>query len=196
MKKVLDRHGNPSGKICHRRGDNRLIAARRGLWRSYAKRLLAEILCGVFAAEPLLPYDLSHPEAEKASVGMSSIDDLAERFQASVTATGSRYVAVVSSSVAFVLYERGRCGPYHGQSYLSMRRHGFRLASTSRKVPSRIRCAKASPQGAKTRSTPAIGSVSGSVVEPWWKKCGTCLNGIRHFRCSGLKTTKFGPELP
>ena len=57
-------------------------------WWSYAKRPLAEILCDVFAAELLLPYDLFHPEAEKASIGLSSIDNLAECFAASVTATG------------------------------------------------------------------------------------------------------------
>jgi Zn-dependent peptidase ImmA (M78 family) len=79
-----------------------------GPWWSYAKRPLAEILCDVFAAELLLPYDLFHPEAEKASIAMSSIDDRAERFQASVTATGSRYAAVVSSPVVFVLSEQGK----------------------------------------------------------------------------------------
>jgi Zn-dependent peptidase ImmA (M78 family) len=77
-------------------------------WWSYAKRPLAEILCDVFAAELLLPYDLFHPEAERSSIGLSSIDDLAGRFQASVTATGSRYAAVASAPVAFVLSEQGK----------------------------------------------------------------------------------------
>jgi Zn-dependent peptidase ImmA (M78 family) len=76
-------------------------------WWSYAKRPLAEILCDVFAAELLLPYDLFHPEAEKASIGLSSIDNLADRFAASVTATGSRFAYVVSAPVAFVLSEKG-----------------------------------------------------------------------------------------
>jgi Zn-dependent peptidase ImmA (M78 family) len=77
-------------------------------WWSYAKRPLAEILCDVFAAELLLPYDLFHPEAEKASIGLSSIDNLADRFAASVTATGSRFAYVVSAPVAFVLSEKGK----------------------------------------------------------------------------------------
>jgi len=77
-------------------------------WWSYAKRPLAEVLCDVFAAELLLPYDLFQPQAEKASISLVAIDDLAERFQASVTATGSRYAAVVSTPLAFVLSEQGK----------------------------------------------------------------------------------------
>jgi hypothetical protein len=77
-------------------------------WWSYAKRPLAEILCDIFAAELLLPYDLFQPEAEKSSISLAAIDDLAERFQASVTATGSRYAAVVSTPLAFVLSEQGK----------------------------------------------------------------------------------------
>ena len=60
-------------------------------WWSYAKKPLAEILCDVFAAELLLPYDLFQPQAEKSSISLAAIDDLAERFQASATATGSRH---------------------------------------------------------------------------------------------------------
>lgn len=77
-------------------------------WWSYEKRPLAEVLCDVFAAELLLPYDLFQPQAEKPSISLTAIDDLAERFQASMTATGSRYAAVLSAPVAFVLSERGK----------------------------------------------------------------------------------------
>lgn len=162
-----------------------------GPWWSYAKRPLAEILCDVFAAELLLPYDLFHPEAEKASIGISSIDDLADRFPASVTATGSRYAAVVSSPVDLCLANRAKCGTHQNQRHLRMHRPGFRLASTSRKVLSRRRCARASPPRVKTRSTPTFGSVSGSEVEPWWRKCDTWLSGIRHYRCFGSRIWRF-----
>jgi Zn-dependent peptidase ImmA (M78 family) len=77
-------------------------------WWSYERRPLAETLCDVFASELLLPYGLFQPEAERSIIGLSSIDELAGRFQASVTATGSRYAAVVSAPVAFVLSERGK----------------------------------------------------------------------------------------
>ena len=77
-------------------------------WWSYAKRPLAEILCDVIAAELLLPYDLFKPEVEKSDVSLAGVDDLADRFQASFTATGSRFAAVVSTPLAFVLSEQGK----------------------------------------------------------------------------------------
>ena len=77
-------------------------------WWSYEKRPLAEVLCDIFAAELLLPYDLFQPQAEKPSISLTAVDDLAERFQASMTATGSRYAAVLSAPVAFVLSEQGK----------------------------------------------------------------------------------------
>jgi len=77
-------------------------------WWSYAKRPLAEILCDVFAAELLLPYDLFKPEAERSSVSLLAIENLAGRFEASLTATGSRFAAVVGTPLAFVLSEQGK----------------------------------------------------------------------------------------
>lgn len=77
-------------------------------WWSYAKRPPDEISCDVFAAELLLPYGLFKPLAERATIGLSTIDDLAERFCASVMATGSRFAAVVSNPCAFVISEQGK----------------------------------------------------------------------------------------
>lgn len=77
-------------------------------WWSYAKRPLAEVLCDVFAAELLLPYELFQPLAEESPIGLATVDALADRFLASVTATGSRFAAVVSTPCAFVLSEQGK----------------------------------------------------------------------------------------
>jgi hypothetical protein len=77
-------------------------------WWSYAKRPPAEIWCDVFAAELLLPFGLFKPQAEKVPIGLAAVDDLAERFCASNTATGSRFAAVVSTPCAFVLSEQGK----------------------------------------------------------------------------------------
>lgn len=77
-------------------------------WWSYAKRPLAEIICDVFAAELLLPYGLFKPEAEKSPISLPAVDDLAARFRASTTATGSRYAAMVNTPIAFVLSEQGQ----------------------------------------------------------------------------------------
>jgi Zn-dependent peptidase ImmA (M78 family) len=77
-------------------------------WWSYAKRSPNEIACDVFAAELLLPYGLFKPLAGKAVIGLSAIDTLATRFEASRMAAGSRFAAVVSVSCAFVLSEGGK----------------------------------------------------------------------------------------
>jgi hypothetical protein len=80
----------------------------QGAWWSYAKRSLNEILCDVFAAELLLPYGLFKPLAERPAVCLSTIDRLAEQFEASRMATGSRFAAVVGIPCAFVLSEGGK----------------------------------------------------------------------------------------
>lgn len=70
-------------------------------------RPLAERLCDLFAAQLLLPDRLFVPEAEDMLLGLSSIDALADRFQASVIATGSRFAESVSAPCAFVLSHQG-----------------------------------------------------------------------------------------
>jgi len=77
-------------------------------WWSYAKRPPAEIWCDVFAAELLLPYWLFKPLAEEALISLASVEDLAGRFLASNTATGSRFAAVIGVPCAFVLSEQGK----------------------------------------------------------------------------------------
>ena len=77
-------------------------------WWSYAKRSPNEISCDVFAAELLLPYKLFKPLVEKADMSLAAVDDLAGRFVASITATGSRFATLVSAPCAFVLSEQGK----------------------------------------------------------------------------------------
>lgn len=77
-------------------------------WWSYERRPENEKLCDVFAAELLLPHTLFRPEANGCDPGFTSIESLAARFDASLTATGSRFAAVASLPCAFVLAERGR----------------------------------------------------------------------------------------
>lgn len=71
-------------------------------------RPLTERLCDLFAAELLLPDHLFQPAAEDAQVGFGGIDDLAGRFAASVTTTGSRYANTISMPCAFVLSHQGK----------------------------------------------------------------------------------------
>jgi IrrE N-terminal-like domain len=77
-------------------------------WWSYSKRPPSEIICDIFAAELLLPYRLFKPLADEAAIEIDSIDNLAGRFLASVTATGSRFAAVHAEPCAFVLSEQGK----------------------------------------------------------------------------------------
>jgi Zn-dependent peptidase ImmA (M78 family) len=74
---------------------------------SYAKRSPNEICCDVFAAELLFPYQLFRPFVEKAEIGLASISDLADKFDASDLATGSRFATLASAPCAFVLSEQG-----------------------------------------------------------------------------------------
>lgn len=71
-------------------------------------RPLSERLCDHFAAELLLPGKLFEPAAESAPIGLTGIDALSQQFEASVTATGSRYADSVRTPCAFVLSHQGR----------------------------------------------------------------------------------------
>ncbi len=75
---------------------------------SYRKRPPNEIYCDVFAAELLLPYRLFKPLVDAATVGFDALDDLSRKFEASVTATGSRLAAATDALCAFVLSEGGK----------------------------------------------------------------------------------------
>lgn len=162
--------------ICHEVAHVRLRlpSQHTGLpWWSYTKRPLAEILCDVFAAELLLPYDLFHPEAESSSIGLSSIEDLAGRFQASVTATGSRYAAVIGAPVAFVLSEQGK----------------VRYASRSkplREAPAWIPPRLDLPAGSLSKkvregtSTDSHDAVDADIWFSEWERGGSLLEEVRH----------------
>jgi hypothetical protein len=86
----------------------RLPSDHKAAWWSYAKRPPDEICCDVFAAELLLPYRLFKPVADKEPISLATVDALASRFMASITATGSRFATVVSTPCAFVLSEQGK----------------------------------------------------------------------------------------
>jgi hypothetical protein len=152
-----------------------LASAHQALqWWSYAKRPLAEILCDVFAAELILPYDLFKPVAEEALVAMSSVEDLAGQFQASVTATGSRFAAVVSTPCAFVLSEEGKV------RYAS-RSNSLRDAYAW--IPPRINL----PRGSLSEKVRAGGAREGPEkidADVWfsdWERGGVLIEEVRHF---------------
>ena len=74
---------------------------------SYRRRPKEEILCDVFAAECLLPYDQFRKDVEDVDVSMDAVKSLATRYKTSVTSTGSRFAVNCNVPCAFVLMEHG-----------------------------------------------------------------------------------------
>ena len=77
-------------------------------WWSYAGKPPNEILCDVFAAEVLLPYNLFRPLVAKSDFSLAAVDELAQHFAASNMATGSRFATFCPTPCAFVLSEEGK----------------------------------------------------------------------------------------
>jgi Zn-dependent peptidase ImmA (M78 family) len=75
---------------------------------SYSRRPRGEVACDVFAAELLLPYKLFKPRVDAADMGLASVSALADEFEASLIATGSRFATFSRELCAFVLSEGGR----------------------------------------------------------------------------------------
>lgn len=73
----------------------------------YAARPAEEILCDVFAAECLLPYKFFVGDVAKREPGMDAVKDLAERYQASMTSTASRFATACKEPCTMVLAEDG-----------------------------------------------------------------------------------------
>ncbi len=75
---------------------------------SYSRRPPGELACDVFAAELLLPYKMFKPRVDAADMGLASISDLADEFEASLISTGSRFATFSGSLCAFVISEGGK----------------------------------------------------------------------------------------
>lgn len=75
---------------------------------SFGKRPQGEILCDTFAAELLLPHKLFKPQIDMAEMSMAAVGTLADDFDASLLATGSRFAAYSRSLCAFVVSEGGK----------------------------------------------------------------------------------------
>lgn len=76
-------------------------------WWSYRGRPPNEKYCDVFAAELLLPYTLFRQEVVRCDPGFSDLQEMANWFNASLTATGSRFASLAPLPCAFVISEAG-----------------------------------------------------------------------------------------
>lgn len=74
---------------------------------SYSRRPPEEVLCDVFAAECLLPYDFFKKDIDDLDVSFNVVRDIAGRYKASIASTGSRLAAHSAEPCAFVLMESG-----------------------------------------------------------------------------------------
>lgn len=79
-----------------------------GTLMRYGRRPPEEMLCDVFAAECLLPYNLFSKDVGDVDISMASVKDLAEKYKASLTTTGSRFAVSAQEPCAFVLSEDGQ----------------------------------------------------------------------------------------
>jgi hypothetical protein len=137
-----------------------------------AKRPMAERLCDIFAAELLLPDHLFTPLAEAAPVSLVTIDRLAADFEASVTATGSRYALVVTTPCAFILSEDGRIRyPSRSKALIDARAWiAPRMDLPEGTLSHRVR----------SGSVPERSEVSADVWFSDWQRGGTLLEEARH----------------
>jgi Zn-dependent peptidase ImmA (M78 family) len=69
----------------------------------YAKRPREEILCDLFAGECLLPRELFQADVRRRDCSFAAVQELAELYEASLTATGSRFAAYSSAPCCWVL---------------------------------------------------------------------------------------------
>ncbi len=73
----------------------------------YRRRPEEEMLCDVFAAECLLPYDSFAKEVADTDISLDAVRFLAAKYKASLTTTGSRFAVNANEPCAFVLSEDG-----------------------------------------------------------------------------------------
>lgn len=140
----------------------------------FARRSPNEILCDVFAAELLLPFHLFQPMVEESDFGFDAIERLAEEFEASLAATGSRFAAVCDRPCAFVLTLKGTVR--HAPRSKAMREIGA-WVRPGQKVP------EFSLAGHLVRSSTVEGPIEVSADE-WfedWKRGGLVMEDARHF---------------
>lgn len=74
---------------------------------SPVKRTLNEVCCDIYATELLLPWHLFSPYASRSDISFAALEEISEQFEASLSATGSRFASMSPVPCAFVLVDRG-----------------------------------------------------------------------------------------
>ena len=89
-----------------------------GVLLRYGRRPEEEVLCDVFAAECLLPYDLFASQVADTDISLDAVKSLAKEYKASLTATASRFALNANEPCAFVLSEDRRIRYVSQSKYL------------------------------------------------------------------------------
>ena len=89
-----------------------------GVLLRYGRRPDEEVLCDVFAAECLLPYDPFAKQVADTEISLDAVKALAEQYKASLTTTASRFALNAKEPCAFVLSEAGRIRYVSRSKYL------------------------------------------------------------------------------
>jgi Zn-dependent peptidase ImmA (M78 family) len=140
---------------------------------SFGRRPEGEIFCDIFAAELLLPYKLFKPQVDMAEMGMAAIGTLADDFDASLLATGSRFATFSKNLCAFVVSEGGK---------VSYSAHSASL----RQAKGWIRRGSLLPEGSSSARTRAGEKSSGpeeAQADEWfedWDRDGGLFEDVLH----------------
>ena len=94
------------------------VTLKTGMLLSYGQRPEEEVLCDVFAAECLLPYDLFASQVADTDISLDAVKSFAKQYKASLTATGSRFALNANAPCAFVISEDGRIRYVSRSKYL------------------------------------------------------------------------------
>lgn len=149
---------------------------------SFARRSPNEMCCDVFAAELLLPYWSFKPLVDTADIGFDAIDNLAEKYEASTTATGSRFAAATALPCAFVISQTGKV------------KYAERSKSL-REARAWISPGSALPIGslsARCRNGETVRGADDILADVWfddWSRGGVLLEEVRHLSAYDLTLT-------
>lgn len=140
---------------------------------SFARRSPNEMCCDVFAAELLLPYWSFKPLVDQAEVGFGAIEDLAEKYEASITCTGSRFAAASKVPCAFVISQAGKVKYAERSKSLREAQAWISPGSVLPSGSSSVRC----------RSGEIVRDVTETPADIWftdWSRGGQLLEEVRH----------------
>jgi hypothetical protein len=74
---------------------------------NYARRPKEEVICDTFAAECLLPHEILQKDLKNAVAGFQFVDQMAQKYEASLSCTASRIAVNAPYACAYVLSQGG-----------------------------------------------------------------------------------------